>query len=123
MPSQKPARVLPAPPPLIPLDSLLARAGALAQPHAARPDRPSISSAARISPHAGETPSRVILPVSISHCACGATIRSPAAYVLVRYAPNAHTFHYRSTGLDRAPPALLASLPHETRETHFDIPF
>jgi hypothetical protein len=114
------ARILPAAPAPIPLDSLLARAGALAQPHTvprpkageatasssrASPSRP------RVSPHASETPSSVILPIS------------PAAYVLVRYSPNSHTFHYRATGLDAVPPALLASLPHETRETHYDIPF
>jgi hypothetical protein len=123
-PRQPAARILPAAPAPIPLDALFARAGALAQPHRARPGRPSISpSPTHVSPHASETPSSVVLPVSVAHCSCGATVRSPAAYVLVRYAPNSHTFHYRSTGLDAVPPALLASLPHETRETHFDIPF
>jgi hypothetical protein len=121
------ARILPASPPPIPLDSLFARAGALAQPHTVpRPkagEATASPSRLHVSPHASETPSSVVLPVSVAHCSCGATVRSPAAYVLVRYAPNSHTFHYRATGLDAVPPALLATLPHETHETHFDIPF
>jgi hypothetical protein len=126
-PRQPAARILPAAPSPIPLDSLFARAGALAQPHTVPRPKAGEASAApsrpRVSPHDDTTPSSVVLPVSVAHCSCGATVRSPAAYVLVRYAPNSHTFHYRATGLDAVPPALLASLPHETRETHYDIPF
>jgi hypothetical protein len=116
------ARILPASPAPIPLDSLLARAGALVQPHTV--PQPKAGQASRPAPpDTPSPPSSVVLPVSVAHCSCGATVRSPAAYVLVRYAPNSHTFHYRATGLDAVPPALLASLPHETRETHYDIPF
>lgn len=115
-------RILPASPAPLPLDSLLARAGALAQPHTARPTRPGLSSSPRPS-HADETPSSILLPVTVAHCACGSTTRSPAAYVLVRYAENAHTVHYRATGPDAVRPDLFATLPHERRETHVSIPY
>jgi len=108
----------------IPLDALLARAGALAQPHRARPSRHStFAPSPRVSPHADETPRSLLLSVTISHCACGATIRSPAPYVLVRYAENAHTVHYRATGPDAVRRDILDAVPREVRETHVDVPF
>jgi hypothetical protein len=118
----QPARALPAAPPPIPLDSLLARAGAIAQPRTLTATR-SPAAPRHVSPHADETPSSILLPVTVSHCTCGNTVRSPAPYVLVRYAENAHTVHYRSTGLDAVRPALMNTLPHETRDTHVDVPY
>lgn len=115
-------RALPAAPALVPLDSLLARAGFAAQPHAARrAAAPQLRPAA--SPHADERPQSLLLSVTIAHCACGATLRTPAPYILVRYAENAHTFHYTATGPAAVAPELLAHLPHERRESHINIPY
>lgn len=120
----QPARALPAAPPPIPLDALLARAGAVAQPHTAlRPKAGEHRPTAHVSPHADEIPSSVLLPITVTNCTCGATTRAPAPYVLVRYAENAHTVHYRATGTDAVKPSLLTTLPHERRETHVNVPY
>ena len=111
-------RALPAAPPPIPLDALIARATTPLRAPAAPSPLPR-----HISPHADETPSALLLSVTISHCSCGASTRHVAPYVLVRYAANAHTVHYRSTGPDAIAPSLLATLPRERRETHVNVPF
>jgi hypothetical protein len=127
--ASRPARVLPAIPPTIPLDALLARAGAIAQPHTRTVVPPktgeySLYHVVGSRPtHSGDTPISLLLPVTISHCTCGSLIRTPAPYILIRYAPNAHTVHYRATGPDAVSAELAASLPHERRETHIDIPY
>ena len=107
------ATPLDTPAPLIPLVSLLARAGAIPQPHTQR--RPAPSTPSRTLPNA---PTALILHITVAHCDCGNVIRSPAAYALARFETNTHSFRYT-----RAANADCDGLPRERREGHINIPY
>lgn len=67
----------------------------------------------------GDRPVALILPISILHCACGSISRVPAAYVLVKYAANAHAFRFTRAELSD----IDRTLPRETREHDLRIAF
>lgn len=121
--AQRPARTLPAAPPPLSLDALLARAGAVPQPHTQPRPKAGTTTEAAATASPPDTPRSLLLTVTVSHCACGASTRHAAPYVLVRYAENSHSFHYRRTDLDTVSPSIIATLPRERRETHVDVPF
>ena len=67
-------------------------------------------------------PSALVLWITVARCAtCGTVTRIPAPSVLVKYAENEHTVHYRHD--DAALHTLPATLPREIRTRDQSIPF
>lgn len=131
---------LPAAPTPVSLDAILTRAKAVAavpaprkpQPRAhitsATPrnaplgddNRPLLALTDELATDTGSARAvALVLPVSVLTCTCGAVHRVPAAYVLAKYAANAHAFHYSRAELSDADRAL----PRETREHTLSITF
>jgi hypothetical protein len=66
-------------------------------------------------------PSALALWVTVATCACGRVHRLPPTTVLIKYAENEHSVHYKRD--DAAVAALPTDLPREVREKQISIPF